>query len=68
MRADLKAAYNMAVRTSPEIAAERARKASRSVTGGPQPDARQMPTRRSGGSYDDDLHDDVRRAFYSGTI
>jgi hypothetical protein len=68
MRADLKTAYDMACRTSPEVAAERARRASRSVTGGPAPGARSAATQHSRGGYDDDLHADVRAAVRAGLI
>jgi hypothetical protein len=69
MRADLKTAYDMAVRRNPEIAAEKARRAARSVTGGPAPGARSAATQRSrGGSYDDDLFGDVADAVRARSI
>jgi hypothetical protein len=46
-------------------AAERSRRASRSVNGAPSPGARQMPARTRGGN--DELEDDVRNAVYTAS-
>jgi hypothetical protein len=43
-------------------AADKARQASRSVTGSPSPGASSGPPKARGQSYDDDLHEDVRAA------
>ena len=63
MRADLKAAYDMAVRRNPEIAADKARRASRSVTGAPSPGARSA----NRGSHNS-VEQDVYAAYHSRTI